>query len=770
MDLVATVSVPKAHTAASKTNGQVVEVWRGNGAVAQKVFAVVAPEVDGLSDGDRDGMKVEGLAWRPDGKMLAVLWDGGVVVVVDAYSGKVAHLLRVADMVGKGKGQQQTDEGLGGYAKISWQSHFANPAEVGRQLRTADVQSKMEAGGDDEGGVVLDDLLGLNADIGRLLNAKANLPRELARLEVDVALPKLSTLPATATGGDDDVFSTRHSVDMMFHATNVSGGETRGKSAVGSDVVDVLLTNVGGCEMHISIYDSFIVGKVNAATAVPRGLKAVRVVQDVSHPFLTTHYVVLEATKDGPMAAPKTDDDLSLHLVAMDLRFITQTGYNLPLLATKATQLQNLLRYLTQVSTLLSAELRTAFDLPTRFVENINEALAEENDGANFMTQAYHLIVTGTCKETFREWLVDQVGDRGLKRWEKAVGDCLDMMRRMTSECLLPAIERAQIVLSRLDGLSRFTDTASRLGLDDKCIRAVREVLEVLNLLCEDMLRDVCAEIREFAAFMRWLKWETEVQTLGEDSERAEEMREAYNGESEIRIVLDYIESAMKTSRLTRYILADPSSGTMETTEGVDLLEAYKKARASTKGAELLKLSDFLSMLTRRSQVVFDSIAETLRKNVLVSYIAELPATCNTSLMASRIVQSAVEGHFDLHILAEKKTDGTIMNIGFDIDTISRKQPSSKRVEFYPRLGGGRVRDIQALDDAKLLALLHNDGSDESVIACYSWSVGQDRINQVVYTFNGGVDPGSLAVAGRKGHDKVVAMDKEQLGLVVLEE
>ena len=190
---------------------------------------------------------------------------------------------------------------------------------------------------------------------------------------------------------------------------------------------------------------------------------------------------------------------------------------------------------------------------------------------------------------------MDEVGDRGLKRWEKTVGDCLDLIRRMMSECLLPAIERCQVVISRLDGLSRFTETARRLGLDEKGIRSIREVLDVLTLLCEDLLRDVCVEIREFSAFMRWIKWEAEVEALEEGSERAEEMRESYNGEAELRMVLDYISGAMQKSRIAAYIdvskdavsndSVKDSNDSVKDSNDSQIYEDYKKERIrSSKG------------------------------------------------------------------------------------------------------------------------------------------------------------------------------------------
>jgi len=97
--------------------------------------------------------------------------------------------------------------------------------------------------------------------------------------------------------------------------------------------------------------------------------------------------------------------------MTVDLRFISNSGRYLALLASKSTQLQNLLRYIDQVQAHIIQEWKTSQDLPDKYMRNVNEDLAEKHH-CDFVTAAYHLLVTGDCSETMKEFLVDQVGDR----------------------------------------------------------------------------------------------------------------------------------------------------------------------------------------------------------------------------------------------------------------------------------------------------------------------------------------------------------------------
>jgi anaphase-promoting complex subunit 4 len=728
MDLVATVSQKNT-----------VDVWRFNG---QRVFGFTSVE-------DEPDRKVDGVSWRSDGKIIAVALSTALVVLIDSFAGKVAHQIHVASASPHRPTPPNEDYPA---TFLSLQAHFSNASQVKRQLEDVKRESALYPAAPIPS---LEDLLGLKADIAKLLKVKADLPRELSRLEVEVALPKLSTLPAT--GADDELFSSRHAIDTMFHPHSVS---TEDKS----DLINVLIASAIDCVVQVSMFDSFVIGTVNLGSALPKSMKDARIRHSISHPLLSTHYVTIEAGRPGSLAS-------STHLVSLDLRYISQTNHNLPLLATKVTQLQNLLRYLLQISNQLSAEVRTAFDLPSRFVENVNESLTEQDSSADFMTESYHLILTGTCSDNFREWLVDQVGDRGLKRWEKAVGDCLDMIRRMTSECLLPAIERAQIVISRLDGLSRFADTATRMGLEEQKIRVLREVLDALSIHCEDMLRDVCSEIREFAAFMRWLKWEAEVQTLGEDSERAEELRESYQGESEIRIVLDYIESAMKKSRVTLYVKADPKQELEELQQETEIVNFYKKARRTSNMASLPALSDLLRVLELRSKEVFDCIADTLRKSILVEHITELP---RLSRSHQRIVFDQEQGHHSLHILHHDDQSPTAVQVlSINLTAGSRSGTASGVKTIVQLPAETQLLDFKIRNDHECLMLVTEESSGDRLILTrplsgenHDW---EERHRFVSGGIGSGMQAGLLEVNGREGSNSVVVMDANEMGFVIVD-
>ncbi|KAK4935709.1 hypothetical protein LTR10_023293 [Elasticomyces elasticus] len=786
MDLVATVT-PKSEQ---------VDVSRLNG---QRVFgAAFEEEDDGKGNAESDGGNnrdeseaakgfVRALTWRRDGQILAVACADGSVSLVNAFTGKIAHRLSTRPRLPNSSSatgsftssQPRSQPGMRSSSLrsssiptsspetrsftpscLSWTTHFTPPTSLLMRARIDQPGSQ----------ITLDHILGHRPDMDKLLTLKADLPRELSTLDVEASLPKLATLPPRGVGADDDVFSSRTSVDAVFHGHGATGAGAAG--AV--DGVDALLIglhddNGDGCAVHLRIFDSFEIGTVDV------GGKVLRM---ECHPYLSTAFLVVEESRRG-------QDRPALHLVSLDLSFIPQTSRNLPLMAGKATQLGNLLRYISQVQMQLAAEVKAAFDLPARFLRNIDESLAEKDNQADFVYAAHHLAVTGDCDARFREWLVDEVGERGLKRWEKAVGDCLDVVRRMTSECLMPALERCLVVLSRLDGLARFGPASSRLGLDANMVRKVMETVDVLALVAEDLLLDVGVEIKEFAAFIKWLKWECEVEALEEGSERAEELRESWTGEAELKTVLDYVGGAIKESRVKRYTGRDgeeqPNISLPENdTDAGFYADFTKRRKATNKDKKTPTLGQLVERLQKQCEAVFGQIAETFRKSILASHVLELPGRCDGERMDLRIIPDENDATLSrLFILSTDREERgrlrqAVVTLRQDGGKGLKSTTSSSVLPALPEVT--EIVDVKFVDDTVFLVLART-AAEMGIYARYVMPNAREDGEQgweVRHIFEdgkmeAGMKPVRLEVNGRVGRRIAAVIEEAGMGYVVLD-
>ncbi len=521
--------------------------------------------------------------------------------------------------------------------------------------------------------------------------------------------------------------------------------------------------------IYIRIFNCFDIGKVDLSSSLPRDSRGSKVVQHIAHPLSSTHALIVKTSSN------KNDDEV--HVIALNLNFIPQTSpYYLSTLATKSTQLLNLLRYLTQVSAQLSIELRGAFDLPGKFIRNINETLAQTPEGPlDFVTAAYQLVVTGDCSHELREWMVDEVGERNLKRWEKASSLGMENVRRLVHESLLPAVERCQVVLSRLKGLSRFAKSAQVLGLDTQSLNRVIDTVECLNLLGHYLMKTASKEIKQFTAFMKWFRLEIEIQGLERDnaggpgSERLDETC-LRRDEVDTGTVLDYIQGVMGKSGIIAFVrpsvdvrgssLDGPSYDWSQNQVDVGFYEAFKKMlKTHPESGKRPDLDDLLRRLTGQAVKVFDGIAQTLKKSILHSRVCTLPSDCHAAVMPARMVLNAEGGH-EVVLASHRRMAVNRMSL-HHISWDAAHRNRAPEVRDFALPNSEAIVDIKFIDDADIMVL--GSGKERAHLHTLRYSA-PDPEWQERHSFDlssGARPPSELEVNGRQGRRAVCVLEDD---------
>ena len=125
------------------------------------------------------------------------------------------------------------------------------------------------------------------------------------------------------------MFTTRASLEFLFQPF----------AAHDSDRVDVMIVGTDDGRIHVSIYDSFIIGMFQYGLPQSSGKNAsLQLCHHASHSDLSTHMLAFRPSGEGKASA--------IYLVPMDLTFIHSSPENLSLLASKTTTLQKLLTLL----------------------------------------------------------------------------------------------------------------------------------------------------------------------------------------------------------------------------------------------------------------------------------------------------------------------------------------------------------------------------------------------------------------------------------------
>nr|UPX44851.1 hypothetical protein FAC5L9_14 [Penicillium camemberti] len=678
---------PTMDLIALATEDEELRVFRLNG---QRVFGGSFGGDPYLGEDEEDG-EVRAVAWKGNGRLLAVACGDGSLRIISAYSGKTVHHYSVY--------KNADDEASNPDAKpaskvtcLGWGVNFTDSKAAQKLLL------------DSAGHVSVEDLLAPGVHPSKAAAMlKADLPRELALMDIESSLPKLSTLPAT--GAEDDLFSSRASIDAMFHSA--------AKDA--SDSVDVLFIGFDDGSVHLRIFDCFEIGSFPVGETVGVA-ESRRILRHASHPLSSTQALLASGSSGAP-----------LDLVTLDLRFITKSGRYLSLLASKTTQLHNLLRYIGSVQRQIELEWKNAQELPARFLRSVNEDLQEKCQ-CDFVTAIYHLVVTGHCFEPMKEFMVDIVGERGHKRWEKAVSGGYESIRRLTHECLLPALDRSQVLLSRLMGLSKFPKLSDVLGLDTHKLNAIVETLDCLHLLAHCILNNANAELDQFNAFSRWLQHEILIlnaEPLSQTSEELLEKRDLFD----VPPTVKYITGALRKSVLRNFIRQLPMIGVpQQPTPPTDkwlpgdhdrsFYDTFKSVLAQQRQVQAEggdsstvdapKLNDLTKRLGIQFEKVFAEIALTQRRGILHRSPLTLHADCDQSILDVKIChEDGEEGRPCSIYLTARSTTSKSLVYFYRIILDSSNGVSYTRSTFVAALDlqEGEIKQLQFVADDTLMIL-----------------------------------------------------------------
>ncbi|KAL3481983.1 anaphase-promoting complex component Cut20/Apc4 [Aspergillus californicus] len=657
----------------------------------QKVFGASFQPESYFEEGDgshEDG-EIQVLKWKSSGQLLAVACADNSVRMISAYYGKTVHIFSAYFTLPGSKPAKATC--------LGWGVNFTESKVAQRQLHEA------------AGQLTIEDLLSLDLQPSKAAALlKADLPRELALLDIESSLPKLSTLPST--GGDDDVFSSRASIDAIFHPLTKSM----------SDAVNVLLVGFDDGTIHLRIFDSFQIGTFRVASSISPGLEECTILRHASHPLSSTHALI-------------ASHESSLYLITLDLRFITRSGRYLSLLAHKTTQLQNLLRYISQVQKQIELEWKNAQELPIRYMRSVDQDL-EEKCHCDFVTAAYHLVVTGDCFEPMREFLVDIVGERGHKRWEKAVSTGYENVRRLTHECLLPALERCEVLLSRLIGLSKFQKLSEVLGLETSDLNAIVETVDCLHLLAHHIIINTNEELTQFHAFSRWLRHQIDMLSAEPMSQTLEELTEKTDL-VEYPLTLKYIRGALTKSALQNFIHQLPILTGFPKPSDIrnedkwaptgalnrSFYDAYKKlldqqSQSSTSAGsdpvEMPKMNHLTKRLGQQFEKVFDEIAVTQRRGILHRAPLKFHQGCDMSVfdVTMRYENVDEENRCVIYVATRLVTSHHILYIYRVILDCANGVSSTRQIRVGAiNLQEGEIRQVQFVDDDKMMVLWSNN-------------------------------------------------------------
>ncbi|CCX08006.1 anaphase-promoting complex, cyclosome, subunit 4-domain-containing protein [Pyronema domesticum] len=407
-------------------------------------------------------------------------------------------------------------------------------------------------------------------------------------LDIAAMLPRLSALGSSA--GPESTFSSKATLDSLIN--NVS------KSKEGN-VLDILVIADENGNIIINIFESFLIGTMSLSSLCHQLTPGSKLIRQAATRDLTTQALLLSESGTG-----------KLLFSTMDILFIQQFGRYLFQLASTSTRAQSLIKYMRETMASIETEFKTMNDLQQKYINIIAEDA--EKAGSNVSLEFFEFLVTAGPSPYFKEWLMDTLGERGQKRWEKSSITGYETLRKLVHENLLPTCERLSLCFSRLRGLARWKESGSPLGLEADDFTRCLEVVSAITFFAHEFLMAINRELDHYKAFMNWLRHALDqlATIINIDDKPAEDPQ------VDTLKVMEYCEKYVAQSSLLPFMKRGTEPGLNSYKErGENIGDLYSKNKAK----DLPGLTDLNEYLENLCKAVFAKPQQSMRQQVRLS-------------------------------------------------------------------------------------------------------------------------------------------------------
>jgi anaphase-promoting complex subunit 4 len=482
-----------------------------------------------------------------------------------------------------------------------------------------------------------------------------DLPRQLAFLDVESILPRLSPIPTRHTAsGRYDMFATQAALDDYFDSM-----QRKDRLAA-----DVMFVGHSGGRNRVTVDDILeikytpdfpgegIEWPMEEENATPHSLIPLMY---ASHPR-SKHHAILRAERDDEASEGDDQDLKNLHISLFDIPLMSSGGSHLHLIVSRTAQLRDLCGYISCSIVSAKSDWTTHTNLPSRFMENVNETLEEKGEGV-LEDNLYHLAMTGNFTPIIMEWLRDELAERGHKRWDHAMTTLYNELSKILHTNLLPVLERSTVVATNLRGLARYYLNTPHFNVPPDAFTSILSTLSSLQLLVHETVQILGTEQRQFRAFSKWLRHQIDLAAADPDSLSAKDMAERETPQLDLPNTLAYLEGGLTKSRLKAIVFSTPSIDTSTQPTTKDLVTYIHASRTNPQDPEpepLLSLHLWSSHL--------NTVCKLAHHHTSLWHQSSPPSTldisCRTSATASLLP------HLDINMLETSPGEFTTYVIG----------------------------------------------------------------------------------------------------------
>ncbi|KAG5519799.1 hypothetical protein PMAC_000072 [Pneumocystis sp. 'macacae'] len=262
--------------------------------------------------------------------------------------------------------------------------------------------------------------------------------------------------------------------------------------------MDLLISGDGYGNLHISVCGLFHLALIPLVSTD----KTVNTSRQ-----LLCHFSSSDLRIQSAISKNEQTQEVFIHL--LDMKTFKALATSITEIAKCSTNFHFLLAYIKEGIITITEEWKNINDIEQEYLQAFHDCLREHNvsNVATPRLELFSLVMTGIPSAPLRDWMTKKLTERGLKKWEKTSLTSYENLRKLTHQYILPACDRVALLLSKLNGLSKWPKTAKPMFIESSKIQACLYILHILIENLYNFIRKINEEAQLFKSFTLWMKF-----------------------------------------------------------------------------------------------------------------------------------------------------------------------------------------------------------------------------------------------------------------------
>ncbi|CAG85322.2 DEHA2B08316p [Debaryomyces hansenii CBS767] len=319
----------------------------------------------------------------------------------------------------------------------------------------------------------------------------------LFKVDVLANLPKLSL--------DNEIFTNNNASNVSNHNNNYQLDEINDTEGL----LNFMITIRSHTELSITF----------------NGLFTVDCIKSPEHLKFMCHANNSDLLAQYFLVTNKSDDSSCLLKMSLDIPDSNYLRNYLMEIILQSCKVKSIMNYINEQLVFLNEEVKPLIQLFDRHLSNFKDTLYSNVDlTTNFPTgqeskckvvnSLFDLLLTGLIPANLKDFWLNQLGERGLKKLSKVCNSIYDLIRKVCFNQLVSSLERLLIILNTLQGLNKWLESMEignngsngYLGLDLESINSIVALTKNLLKYFYQLIWDINEEQKLFNDFINWVK------------------------------------------------------------------------------------------------------------------------------------------------------------------------------------------------------------------------------------------------------------------------